>query len=128
MSGKAAQRLSRALATAAEAAANANFHRGSALQRSSILRIRAFAATPCFSGERFQEHRGSVLRYGSRHHFCNSTTTEKDTEEHDEDPDEALSMTVLKLQHDALEISSNGHPEKCAQASTDVTHSRSQPR
>lgn len=57
-----------------------------------------------------------MLRLNSSHRFCSSNTNGKEVEADEEESADALAKTILKLQHDALEISSRGQPEKCAQA------------
>lgn len=120
MSGRAAPRLLRAVVSAVESAAFGHLYKFKACNCSRAVSIRAFASVPCFAPGRLEEHRGSVLQLSSRHRFSNATPIDQGLESEDEGS-EALATTLLKLQHDALEISGNGHPEKCAQASTDIT-------
>lgn len=119
MSSKAAPRLLRAVVSAVESATSEHLFKFQASRCSRAFSIRSFASVPGFAPGHLKQHRGSGLHHSSRQRFSNATPSDEGSEGEDE-ASEALATTLLKLQHDALEMSGNGHPEKCAQASTEM--------
>eukprot|EP00892_Ulva_mutabilis_P006102 jgi/Ulvmu1/3864/UM018_0083.1 len=119
MSYRASARILRALVTAAETTAAAQTRHCSHAHsyKTSWLRGWCWRGRDAVGGR--QAHLCSEQRVSVSRQFSTTTTPGKQTGTENDDTD-ALAKTVLKLQHDALEISSNGHPEKASKMLDDA--------